>query len=86
MCTDGCLKLQLTFRQTSQVLKIDAPDLDSDAHHHRADIFGQLPALNLYTQLSLCFPVTDDLASSAITDPMAAALERLAIHIPWLSG
>ena len=55
-------------------------------HDNRLDLFGQLPSLNLYTQLSLCYPVTDESLYPAITEKLAAGLAHLSDDIPWIAG
>ncbi|KAK4148641.1 transferase family-domain-containing protein [Chaetomidium leptoderma] len=50
------------------------------------DILGQQPFLNIYTQLSLIFPVTSPSSHADIIDTLTAGLERLAENLPWVAG
>ena len=51
------------------------------------DILGQQPGLNrLYTQICICFSVSDECSHPAITDTLTNGLERLLASFPWLAG
>ena len=51
------------------------------------DILGQQPGLNrLYTQICICFAVSDACSRSVITDTLTTGLERLLASFPWLAG
>ncbi|KAM0427859.1 hypothetical protein ACHAPT_007318 [Fusarium lateritium] len=63
---------------------MDAPETNSLALE--LDILGQLPALRIYTQISLCFPVTDPSAYPTIVDTFNKGLERLSESFPWVAG
>lgn len=49
------------------------------------DVFGQQPSLNLYTQLSLCYPL-QNVADSVVVDTLSKGLESLADRFPWVAG
>lgn len=55
-------------------------------HDNRLDLLGQLPSLNLYTQLSLCYPVANENGYPAITNKLETGLARLSTDIPWIAG
>jgi trichothecene 3-O-acetyltransferase len=50
------------------------------------DTLGQLPGLNLYTQICLCYPVADTSQHDAIIDTLQRGLQRLAVLCPWLAA
>ena len=50
------------------------------------DIFGQQPSLNLYTQICLCFPLSDPSNRSTIITTLNHGLQRLSVSFPWLAG
>ncbi|KAK0717569.1 transferase family-domain-containing protein [Lasiosphaeria miniovina] len=54
------------------------------------DMIGQLPNLNIYTQLCLCFSVPDgdgaDATRQVAADILAQGLETLARRVPWVAG
>lgn len=50
------------------------------------DIFGQQPSLNLYTQLSLCYPLEPTTADSVVISTLSQGLERLSECFPWVAG
>ena len=51
------------------------------------DILGQQPGLHrLYTQICICFSVSDECSHPAITDTLTNGLERLLASFPWLAG
>lgn len=53
----------------------------------RLDLYGQLPSLNLYTQISLCYPIpNDDVSCHDIAAILDRGLRRLSKDIPWLAG
>ncbi|KAH8817114.1 transferase family-domain-containing protein [Xylogone sp. PMI_703] len=49
------------------------------------DIFGQQPSLQIYTQICLCYPMTDESSQEAIISTLAIGLERLSASFPWVS-
>jgi hypothetical protein len=50
------------------------------------DIIGQQPLLKIYTQLSLCYSVADDVGHTEILNTLRTGLERLAVSFPWVAG
>ena len=50
------------------------------------DIFGQLPGLDLYTQMCLCFPLADPDLHQSVIDTLTRGLDRLYASFPWLAG
>jgi trichothecene 3-O-acetyltransferase len=50
------------------------------------DIFGQQRLIQIYTQISLCFAVTDDSTYPAIVHTLSVGLGRLTRYFPWLAG
>ena len=50
------------------------------------DVFGQLPFLNIYTQICFCFSLADASSHSAIINTLTSGLERLSASFPWLAG
>ncbi|KAK3369600.1 putative trichothecene 3-O-acetyltransferase [Lasiosphaeria ovina] len=54
------------------------------------DMIGQLPNLNIYTQLCLCFSVPDDddadATRQAAAGILAQGLKTLAQRVPWVAG
>jgi trichothecene 3-O-acetyltransferase len=53
----------------------------------RLDILGEQAGLfKLYTQLCLCFRMTDDTLQAAIVNKVTHGLERLAASYPWVAG
>lgn len=50
------------------------------------EIFGQQPSLNLYTQICLCFPISDPSDRSTIVTTLNNGLQRLSESFPWLAG
>lgn len=50
------------------------------------DIFGQQPSLNLYTQICLCFSISDPSVRPTIVTRLNHGLQRLSASFPWLSG
>ncbi|KAH0562658.1 hypothetical protein GP486_002664 [Trichoglossum hirsutum] len=50
------------------------------------DVLGQLPLLNIYTQICFCFPVADASSLPAIINTLTNGLERLSAGFPWLAG
>ena len=50
------------------------------------DIFGQQPGLDLYTQICLCFPLTNPDSHSSMISTLTRGLERLYASFPWLAG
>ncbi|KAJ4171066.1 hypothetical protein NW754_007210 [Fusarium falciforme] len=63
---------------------MDTPDTSSLALE--LDILGQLPALRIYTQISLCFSIPDPAAHPTIVDTFNKGLERLSTSFPWVAG
>ena len=53
---------------------------------HQVDALGQQPSLNLYTQLTLCYPMHDDSSYGIIVAALNDGLKRLATQVPWTSG
>ncbi|KAF7595689.1 hypothetical protein BBP40_005133 [Aspergillus hancockii] len=49
------------------------------------DLLGQLPSLQIYTQICLCFAVLD-VSHSEIILTLRNGLERLSANFPWLAG
>jgi len=49
------------------------------------DVFGQLPRLNTYTHLLLCFPLAKDVDRSAVVRCIQDATSELAKSFPWMS-
>ena len=47
---------------------------------------GQQPLLKIYTQVCLCFPMTDDTSKSLVADTLKAGLERASERFPWIAG
>ncbi|KAF8348574.1 transferase family-domain-containing protein [Amanita rubescens] len=47
---------------------------------------GQQPGLKIYTQLSLCFPVSDASSHPAIINTLTNGLEQLSASFPWIAG
>ncbi|KAI9045409.1 putative trichothecene 3-O-acetyltransferase [Aspergillus affinis] len=52
----------------------------------RLDIFGQIPALKSYTNISSVYSVPDASSRSSIIDTLVKGLERLAASFPWVAG
>ncbi|KAG0331403.1 hypothetical protein BG004_001684 [Podila humilis] len=52
----------------------------------QVDILGQQVSLNIYTQLTLCYPVKDESALPAILSTLNAGLDRLVTVVPWAGG
>ncbi|CAO3628149.1 unnamed protein product [Cunninghamella blakesleeana] len=51
------------------------------------DILGQQPSLvNVYTQISFCYSVTDESTYSTIVNKLTIGLERLIVAFPWVAG
>lgn len=50
------------------------------------DIFGQQPSLNLYTQLSLCYPLEPTIEDSTVINSLSQGLKRLSDNFPWVAG
>ena len=50
------------------------------------NVFGQQTSLGIYTQICLCFPVTDESSYSLIPKRLAHGLERLSASFPWVAG
>lgn len=50
------------------------------------ELLGQLPALKIYTQISLCFPVSDASSHPSIISTLTNGLERLSESFPWIAG
>ncbi|KZF19908.1 hypothetical protein L228DRAFT_254146 [Xylona heveae TC161] len=57
-------------------------------HIEKEDIFGQLPGLNIYTQICLCYSLANDnnILHSAIIDALTNGLEGLTASFPWVAG
>lgn len=53
---------------------------------HQVDALGQQPSLNLYTQLTLCYPVADASSYATIVSTLNDGLEQLAAKVPWAAG
>lgn len=49
------------------------------------DVFGQLPRLNTYTHLLLCFPLANDGRRQEVERSLRDAVSNLMAHFPWLS-
>ena len=56
-----------------------------DKEHH-LDILGQLPNLGIYTQISLCFPASDDLDASLVASRLINGLSQLSVTFPWVAS
>ncbi|KAG0348956.1 hypothetical protein BG005_011235 [Podila minutissima] len=52
----------------------------------QVDILGQQPGLNIYTQLTLCYPVTDASLYPTVINTLNDGLEQLAAKVPWAAG
>ncbi|KAG0100739.1 hypothetical protein BGZ93_005305 [Podila epicladia] len=52
----------------------------------QVDTFGQQGSLNLYTQLTLCYPVTDASSYDIIINTLNGGLEQLTTKVPWAAG
>lgn len=50
------------------------------------DVLGQLPLLNIYTQICLCFSLDDASSHSAIINTLTNGLERLSASFAWVAG
>ncbi|KAK9365105.1 transferase [Lipomyces kononenkoae] len=51
------------------------------------DILGQQPRINrLYTQITLCFQLTDPYAQSEIINVLKSGFDRLSHNFPWIAG
>ncbi|EFQ33607.1 trichothecene 3-O-acetyltransferase [Colletotrichum graminicola M1.001] len=50
------------------------------------EILGQLPNLNIYTQIAVCFSVQDEASISSIVSTLTVGLERLTAAFPWIAG
>jgi hypothetical protein len=50
------------------------------------DITGHQPGLNLYTQLCLCYAISDPDSYAPIIDILMKGLERLSASFPWVAG
>ncbi|KAK1569851.1 trichothecene 3-O-acetyltransferase [Colletotrichum navitas] len=50
------------------------------------EILGQLPNLNIYTQIAICFSVQDESSISRIISTLTVGLERLTAAFPWIAG
>ena len=50
------------------------------------DVFGQQPGLDIYTQLSFCYPMTIDSSRTVIINKLKSGLEHLSAAFPWLAG
>lgn len=80
-----CSRLHLTstvhlYKQTG---RMQEPAIDLD---ECLDIFGQQPFLKIYTQICLCYSMTDDASHSAIVNTLTKGLERLTASFPWVAG
>ncbi|KAF9320772.1 hypothetical protein BG003_004987 [Podila horticola] len=53
---------------------------------HQVDTLGQQHSLNLYTQLTLCYPVAHASSYATIINTLNDGLERLATKVPWVAG
>lgn len=58
---------------------------DTDVTDFRLDIFGQIPALKCYTNISSIYSVPDS-SQASIIDTLTRGLERLAASFPWVAG
>ena len=66
---------------------MDGPASIVDDLNEHVDIMGQQPGLQIYTQICLCFSVTDAASShSAIISTLTSGLERLSASFPWIAG
>lgn len=50
------------------------------------DIFGQIPALKSYTNVSSIYAVPDAATRASIVDTLTQGLERLTAGFPWIAG
>ncbi|KAG7099844.1 hypothetical protein E1B28_001651 [Marasmius oreades] len=50
------------------------------------DILGQQPLLKIYTQICLCFPVSDASSHTVFIETLKSGLERLTSSFPWVAG
>ncbi|KAF4554553.1 Trichothecene 3-O-acetyltransferase TRI101-like protein [Elsinoe fawcettii] len=51
------------------------------------DIFGHQPPLHkLYTQITLCYPLSDSTQIQAAIDSISRGLDSLAKDLPWIAG
>ncbi|KAK1991666.1 trichothecene 3-O-acetyltransferase [Colletotrichum falcatum] len=50
------------------------------------EILGQLPNLNIYTQIAVCFSVEDESSIPSIISTLNNGLERLTAAFPWIAG
>ncbi|EEP82064.1 hypothetical protein UREG_06929 [Uncinocarpus reesii 1704] len=58
---------------------------DRSGYYH-LDILGQLPLLQIYTQICLCYAVADASSHPRIITTLTNGLERLSASFPWLAG
>lgn len=66
---------------------MNSPAIGKDLDDYQyLDFLGQLPSLNIYTQICLCFPVADAFSHSAIINTLTNGLERLSASFPWIAG
>ena len=63
-----------------------APTPTQDSLDFYLDIFGQQPGLQTYTQICLCFSISDASSHSAIINTLTNGLERLSTSFPWVAG
>ncbi|KAK1975187.1 trichothecene 3-O-acetyltransferase [Colletotrichum cereale] len=50
------------------------------------EILGQLPGLDIYTQIAVCFSVKDYVPFSSVESTLTNGLERLTAAFPWVAG
>lgn len=50
------------------------------------DILGQQPALNIYTQICLCYRLTDHSSRPTIIRQLTTGLEKISNSVPWIAG
>ncbi|ANB14255.1 Ayt1p [Sugiyamaella lignohabitans] len=62
------------------------PETDTLFDDFPVDIFGQIPSLNIYTQICLCYSIDSDTDEESIISTLKDGLQRLKEKFPWTAG
>ena len=62
------------------------PTTKQDSLDFYLDVFGQQPSLQTFTQICLCFSISEASSHSAIINTLTNGLERLSGSFPWVAG
>ncbi|KAI9667191.1 MAG: hypothetical protein M1821_000004 [Bathelium mastoideum] len=68
---------------------MDPSNVAKNLDNFHLDVLGQRPRINqLYTPITICFPVPDDAAhfQESLVRTLTEGMERLSINFPWLAG